>query len=352
MARRTLRQVLSDPQIITLAVVALAAAAALYLLGRQLAPFLIAVVLAYFLDGGVAALMRRGLSRAWAFAAVFSAFLVVYVVAIAGPLQLAVRRSIEFAASIPRDPGTLADLVERLPDPSLGLLSPEQTADLREYVTSQLAEGLDYVIAELVQAVPQFTGWLIYLFLIPLLVFFLLKDKDVLLREFVRCLPRNRELVDRVWQEMEVKMGAYVRGKIWEILIVGAVTGVALWALDFRYPVILGFISGISVLVPYVGAIGVALPILLVGYGQWGLSWHLGWVMIAYTVIQMLDGNVLVPVIFAEAVKLHPATILLAIVVFGSLWGLLGVFFAIPLATLAKSLLVTVLDFRDRAEGA
>jgi putative permease len=69
--------------------------------------------------------------------------------------------------------------------------------------------------------------------------------------------------------------------------------------------------------------------------------------MIAYTAIQLVDGNVLVPLLFSEAVKLHPVFILVAVVLFGSIWGLWGMFFAIPLATLAKSLFTTLLHFRE-----
>ena len=156
------------------------------------------------------------------------------------------------------------------------------------------------------------------------------------------------ELVVQIWAEMVVKMGNYIRSKIWEILIVALVTGAVLALLGFQYPVIIGILSGVSVLIPYVGAIGTAVPVFVLSYLQWGLGWDLGWVMIAYTVIQMVDGNILVPLIFAEAVKLHPVLILLAVFLFGALWGLWGIFFAIPLATLMQSLVVTILGYRER----
>jgi putative permease len=132
---------------------------------------------------------------------------------------------------------------------------------------------------------------------------------------------------------------------------VGTVTWIALALLGYRNPVVMGVLSGVSVVVPYIGAILAAVPLFIVGYLQFGLTWDLGWVMIAYSVIQFLDGNVLVPLMFSEAVKLHPAFILLAVVLFGSVWGLWGMFFAIPLATLAKSLFDAVLDFRERTAG-
>jgi len=81
------------------------------------------------------------------------------------------------------------------------------------------------------------------------------------------------------------------------------------------------------------------LPIAFVAYFQWGWGWSFGQVMIAYAVIQALDGNVLVPLLFSEALNLHPVAIIVAILVFGGLWGFWGVFFAIPLATVVQAVL-------------
>jgi len=83
----------------------------------------------------------------------------------------------------------------------------------------------------------------------------------------------------------------------------------------------------------------VTIPVTLVAFFQWGWSTEFFYVFTVYSVIQFLDGNVLVPLLFSEAVNLHPIAIILAVLVFGGIWGLWGVFFAIPLATLIKSLL-------------
>ena len=96
---------------------------------------------------------------------------------------------------------------------------------------------------------------------------------------------------------------------------------------------------GFSVLIPYIGAAVITLPIAFVAYFQWGWGWSFGQVMIAYAVIQALDGNVLVPLLFSEALNLHPVAIIVAILVFGGLWGFWGVFFAIPLATVVQAVL-------------
>ena len=90
-------------------------------------------------------------------------------------------------------------------------------------------------------------------------------------------------------------------------------------------------------LIPYIGATVVTLPVLLVGYMQWGSSPEFFWLFMVYGAIQFFDGNVLVPLLFSEVVNLHPVAIIVAVLLFGGIWGFWGVFFAIPLATLVKA---------------
>ncbi|RJY21141.1 AI-2E family transporter, partial [Pseudomonas syringae pv. actinidiae] len=87
------------------------------------------------------------------------------------------------------------------------------------------------------------------------------------------------------------------------------------------------------------GAVVVTVPVALIGLFQWGWSDQFIYLMIAHGVIQALDGNVLVPLLFSEAVNLHPVAIICAVLLFGGLWGFWGIFFAIPLATLFKAVL-------------
>jgi putative permease len=130
-----------------------------------------------------------------------------------------------------------------------------------------------------------------------------------------------------------------VRGKVVEIIIVGSVTYVTFMLLGLQYSALLATLVGFSVLVPYVGAAVVTVPIALIAYFQFGWGWDFGQVMIAYAIIQALDGNLLVPLLFSEVVNLHPVAIILAILVFGGLWGFWGIFFAIPLATFVKAVI-------------
>ena len=167
----------------------------------------------------------------------------------------------------------------------------------------------------------------------------MLKDKLFFLDSISRLLPKERRLITQVGHEMNSQIANYIRGKVIEIIIVGAVSCVTFVLMDLRYAILLGVLVGFSVLIPYIGAAVVTIPVAVVAMFQWGISPEFWYLMIAYGIIQALDGNLLVPLLFSEAVSLHPLYIIVAVLVFGGLWGFWGVFFAIPLATLVKAVI-------------
>ena len=179
----------------------------------------------------------------------------------------------------------------------------------------------------------------VYLILMPLLVFFFLKDKIRIVNWFIRFLPKDRGLLSQVWAEVDGQIGNYVRGKFIEILIVWVVTSLTFAIMGMDFAMLLGVLVGLSVLIPYIGAATVTIPVAVLAYFQWGVSQEFWWLLVAYGIIQALDGNVLVPLLFSEVVNLHPVAIIVAVLVFGGLWGFWGVFFAIPLATLVQAVL-------------
>ena len=134
-------------------------------------------------------------------------------------------------------------------------------------------------------------------------------------------------------------MTKLIRGKIVEIIIVGSISFFVFTAMGLQYSLLLGLLVGFSVLIPYIGATVVTIPVALIAYFQFGFSDGFGWVLLAYGIIQAIDGNVIVPVLFSEAVNLHPVAIIVAVLFFGGIWGFLGVFFAIPLATLVQAVM-------------
>jgi putative permease len=239
-------------------------------------------------------------------------------------------------------PGMLAkwqSLLLLLPERYPHLVSDEQVLQAIEAARGEIGKFGQWALTFSLSSLPLLVNIMIYLVLVPILVFFFLKDR-VMIGQWVRgYLPRERALITRVAQEMNRQIANYIRGKVIEIVICGGVTYIAFVALGLNYAALLALLVGISVVVPYVGAVVVTVPVLLIALFQWGWSDQFIYLMAVYGIIQTLDGNVLVPLLFSEAVNLHPVAIICAVLLFGGLWGFWGVFFAIPLATLFKAVL-------------
>jgi putative permease len=178
---------------------------------------------------------------------------------------------------------------------------------------------------------------LIFLILTPILVFFFLKDKSEMLSYLTYFLPKKRSLLSKIWSDLNIQLFGYVRGKALEMLIVASITSVAFLFLEVNYSVILGILVGMSVLIPLFGAILVTIPVLAIGLFQWGLDTSFFIFLFVYFMIQILDGNVLFPLLMGNEVNLHPVLIILSILVFGGIWGFWGLLLAVPIATLIRA---------------
>ncbi|MHA7000453.1 AI-2E family transporter [Aeromonas schubertii] len=337
--RRWYKSRFSDPDAVALFLLLLSGFAVLWWFGNLLGPFLVALVLAYLLEWPVARLQRLGLSRTLATALVVTLFLACMIMLLLGLVPTLVVQGINLAKEAPTMLAHTQDFVRNLPEKYPDLVDISLVESVIDTIRQRILSLGESLVAASLSSLVSIVTLLIYLILVPLLVFFMLKDKQALLGGLQRFLPRNRALVRQVWLEMNDQIVNYIRGKVMEILIVGVATYLPFAFLGLRYSALLAVAVGFSVLIPYIGAVVVTVPVAMVGLFQWGLTPEFAWLMILYLVIQALDGNVLVPVLFSEAVNLHPVAIIVAVLFFGGLWGFWGVFFAIPLATLVKAVL-------------
>ncbi|MCZ6855818.1 MAG: AI-2E family transporter [Gammaproteobacteria bacterium] len=328
----------SNEEAIYLVVFILTAFLLLFVLGGVLAPVLTGLVIAFLLEGLVNRLKTLNLSEGFAvtvtllvfFGGVFGFGLIV--------VPLVWQQLGALAAALPNIIGRLNEITRDLSTTLPDFVRPEQVEQWLNAVAGEIANLGGTLLEALITQSFGFVAVLIYLILVPVSVFFFLKDRKRLMDAFLSLLPKERPLLDKVGAEMNVQLANYVRGKFIEILIVGSVTYVTFVVLDLNYAALLALIVGLSVLIPFVGAAVVTIPVALVGIIQFGWTLELGYVMAAYAVIQGLDGNYLVPWLFSKVVDLHPMAIIVAVLSFGGLWGVWGVFFAIPLATLVKAI--------------
>ena len=319
MLLRWYRQRFSDPQAVSLALLLLIGAGTLYFFSSLITPLLAAIVLAYLLEWPVGRLTHYGMPRTLSVVLVMSAFVGLMLLSVLVLVPSLWQQCANLARDIPtmlnQFHNFVASLPEHYPDYIDYSMLDTLTSSLRDKFLAMGESVLKLSLASLVSLV----ALAVYLVLVPLMVFFLLKDKQQMFRAVSRVLPKNRHLVGKVWLEMNQQITNYIRGKVIEILVVGVTSYLTFIAFGLNYPLLLAVLVGLSVLIPYIGAALVTIPVALVALFQWGISPEFWYLLTAYLIIQALDGNLLVPVLFSEAVNLHPLVIIVSVLVFGGL---------------------------------
>lgn len=333
------RRYLFEEESVLLLVLLVVAVALLITIGDILTPVLAAIVLAYLAQGLSNRLQALGLPKMLAVLVAFTVFIGVFFGVSLGLMPLVWRQLVSLVGEMPRMLDEVRQLLAVLPERYPEVVTKQQVSEIVGLAQTELAGFGQRMVTTTLASIPGILTVLVYLILIPLLVFFFLKDRDQILDWLGEFLPDKRPLLRRIWTEMNQQFANYARGKVLEVLIVGSVTYFAFTWLGLNYAALLALLVGLSVIIPYIGAALVTIPVVIVAFFQWGFTGDFYWVFGVYLIIQGLDGNVLVPLLFSEAVNLHPVAIILAVLFFGGIWGLWGVFFAIPLATLVKAII-------------
>lgn len=329
----------SDPQVVILTIFLIGGIAVVLLFGNMLAPLIASIIIAYLLEGLVKRLQRLGTRRMFAVVVVFSAFVALLLYVILGLLPVLSQQISELVKQLQNMTGKGQDLLLRLPYRYPDFITQQQITDVMAGLKKELSAMGQHVLSLSLSSVVGLITAGIYLVLVPMLVFFLLKDKDKIFSWMGTFTPKAMGLTSEVWHDVDHQIGNYVRGKVLEIFIVWVATFVTFYFMKMPFAMLLGFLVGLSVVVPYIGAVVVTIPVVLIAYFHWGWSPELAYLLTAYLIIQAIDGSVIVPLLFSEVVNLHPIAIIAAILVFGGLWGFWGVFFAIPLASVVKAVL-------------
>jgi putative permease len=329
----------SDPQRVILGIMLLAGAGLVYFLGNLLAPVLISIIIAYLLEGMVGLLQRSRLPRLAAVSIVFTVFMVGMLVMILWLIPLIAKQISQLVQQLPGMLTTVQYQLLQLPTSYPDLISETQVSQIIDFLNTSISTLGKRVLTLSIASVMGLIHLVVYLVLVPFMVFFLLKDKAMILDWGRRFLPDNMDLTESVWQEANVQVTNYIRGKGWELLIIWGTSYAVFKAMGLQFSLLISLFVGLSVIIPYIGVTVMGFVMALAAFIQWGWGSEFASAMVAYMVIQILDGNLLAPLLLSGVVNLHPVAIVVAVLLFGGLWGLWGLFFAIPLATLVNAVI-------------
>ena len=309
----------------------------LYFFGGLLTPFIISLIFAYLLIGLTKNLIKYGLTELVSLIISYVIFLLSGIGFLVWLIPLIFQQTQAFFIEVPVWLNNFRSFIENLVQSNQELVSSDQISSFFTEFIGRLSSISQGVLDASISGIQDTLVFSIYLIMIPVLVFFFLFDKERIVKGFLMLLPKKRAMLSEVWIEMDDQLSNYVWGKGVEILIVGFAAAVIFGIMGLNYTALLSIIVGVSVLIPYVGAFLATIPVVVVAFLQFGIGFDLYMIVGLYLLLQALDGYLLVPILFSDAVKLHPVVIMLAVFVFGGIFGFWGAFFSIPLATFIKA---------------
>lgn len=329
----------SSPDAVSLFFTVLLAFVVLECFGRVLLPILMSVVLAYLLLSLVNTFMKLRCPRGVSVGLAFTVFIAIIVFILLTLLPMLWRQLSNLAKELPYFSEHAQILLKQLTKEYPHLISHQNATHWMALIHQHAATLGQHLLSYALNFIPSAVEIVLYFILVPIMVFFFVKDSRVVTQWVTQFLPLHRTVMNEVWREVNGQIANYIRGRVMEIILVGAVSVLAFTWLGLPYAVLLGALVGLSVIVPYVGAVLITIPIVVLGLLQWGFGPHFWYMILVYSIIIVLDANVLVPLLFSEAMDLHPVAIIIAVLIFGGIWGFWGVFFAIPLATVVNAII-------------
>ncbi|HKJ87553.1 MAG TPA: AI-2E family transporter, partial [Gammaproteobacteria bacterium] len=246
------RKRFADPQILLLTFVILGLLGVLYLFGPALKPFVAGVIIAYLLEGFIRPMERRRVPRWLAVTIVFTAFLVVAMFLIFSLIPLLTDQLQRVVQDLPDIVRQVQNLIRTLPERYPGFIEPQYVDSLITALGQRIQDWSGRLVSLSISYIPGLATLLVYVVLVPFLILFMLKDKEMILGYLRSFLPPYQQLSQRVWRDVDRQIGNFIRGKVWEIVIVGMVTYTTFRMMGFNYSALLGVLTGFSVLIPYV----------------------------------------------------------------------------------------------------
>jgi predicted PurR-regulated permease PerM len=318
--------------------------ALLYLLAPMLTPFAVAATLAYLFDPLADRMETWRLSRNTAVILIFAALTLVFVLVLLLLVPFLQRQVVSFITQLPVWLDALQTNVAPWAEKNLGI-------SLERFDTAAIASTLQEhwkeaggaaagILAQISKSGFALIALVAHLIVIPVVFFYLLRDWDILVARINELIPRSvRSTIDRLAHESDEVLGAFLRGQISVMLVLGVLYSIGLMMVGISIGPLIGIIAGLISFVPYLGAIiGVAMGVIaaVIQYGDW---LHVILVLVVFAVGHLIEAYVLVPKMIGDKIGLHPVAVIFAILAGGELFGFLGILLALPVASVAMVLL-------------
>ena len=309
-----------------------------------------AVIIAYILNSVISAFERIGIKRS---VAVILLFVLAGVCVIAADLIFIPGLKREIMNVYAKCPVFSRQIQDAL------LLIAQNSATEYPFIQSSIMNLVDTVFGpsgflerapNASEILKQATPFIMALILVPFFVFFLLKDWPVVMKRVMAWVPPSYvETTISVIEEINILVGKYLRGLAVDCVVIGALASAGLWLIGINYPITLGILSGVANIIPYFGPIvgcTIASLVVLMQYHSFDIVWN---VVVLYLGIKLMDDLVMQPLLIGKGVHLHPALLVITLIVGGELFGVMGMILGVPVVTAAQKTAGILLEHRRDA---
>ncbi|MDK3074950.1 AI-2E family transporter [Sedimentitalea sp. JM2-8] len=313
-------------------VAAVTFAIVLWFLGDVLLPFVLGSAIAYFIDPVADRLERAGLSRVAATAVITVVAILIAVIMGLLVIPALVKQMVDLINIMPQLMRDLQTFIARQ-FPSIlveGSTARETLSTIGDAIKNRGPELIEGVLGSALS----FLNIIILLVVVPVVSVYMLLDWDRMIARIDELLPRDHApVIRRIASDIDKTLASFIRGMGTVSLILGTYYAVALMAVGLQFGLVVGFVAGLVTFIPYLGAmIGGTLAIGLALFQYWGDWASIGLVGLIFVIGQVVEGNLLTPKLVGSSVGLHPVWLLLALSVFGALFGFVGMLVAVPVA--------------------
>lgn len=314
----------------------------IYLVKSVLTPFILSLVIAYFLDPLVDRLSSQfKLSRLVATSLILGLFITILAVLCSFLVPIIYAQLIALIAAIPQYCQTLVnDFYPKIAD-SLNKVGFKLDNDFshvlaNQEVTSKFVNLSQNLFDSAISSSAFIINLISFIFITPILVFYLLKDWDILVDKINNYLPRSvSDVVKKIARDIDITLSGYVRGQFNVCLILGIIYSCLLSFTGLDFGFLIGFLTGLFSFIPYVGMIVGVVSAIVLALFQWGFDG--GHILIISSIFifgQVLESNFLTPKLIGEKIGLHPVWLIFGLFVCGALFGFVGVLVAVPLTAI------------------
>ncbi|NQZ32220.1 MAG: AI-2E family transporter [Oceanospirillaceae bacterium] len=309
----------------------------LVLLGPILSPFIIGALMAYLADPVTDKLQRYNLSRTQAVLVVFSIIMLFLFLTL---VMFLPKLSAQLSVMVKQIPVAI-NLFEQnvLPFIAKNLGVEFEQFDLNFFKSlikdnmRQTGSLLNNIVLSVANSSMAIVAWLANAVLIPVVLFYLLRDWDIMMEKIRQLLPRDVEpKITALVHECDEVLGAFIKGQLMVMLALGTMYSVGLWLVGLDLALILGMIAGAASIVPYMGFVVGIVAAFVAAMVQFNDPSILVWVSLVFIIGQALEGMLLTPLMVGDKIGLHPVAVIFAIMAGGQLFGFIGILIALPVA--------------------